>query len=278
MLVRVYSSNELRSITQRAVEIAGKLQCNIYVLFIIKEAKFFGPGKHPFFRLGQNKPDQFEQEIEFLNNQQDGYEEAYPSLFFQYSIRKEKSLNDTISYCLKQDIDLILFFEKRHMSFGNVRKKIAINRLATKVDCPVLNVNCHAGSFNFKSIILPINSFLPLRQLMFASYIGKLFHSKIHLISLNGNNKLHMTDQAELGSLYKAYHLLLDNTNLPVDCMAISAKNIEEAAFQYAKEINADLVLLNSDRESFFTGIKKSLHVKSLSYLPNLSVMKVGFL
>lgn len=59
-----------------------------------------------------------------------------------------------------------------------------------------------------------------------------------------------MNGRDEAVCLYKAYHLLHDNTNLPVECITLMSKDIDEATFRYAEQINADLVFVNSGKES----------------------------
>jgi hypothetical protein len=142
--------------------------------------------------------------------------------------------------------------------------------VATKIGFPILSVSPKAGGSSFKKIVLPIDNTIHLHQLTMAAYISKLFQSKIHLISLN--KKMLENGREEAICLYRAYHLLRDNTNIPVECTTADGSTIDEATYLYAEKINADLIFITPMRRTMPILIKW-LRSKFLYKQPNFSIL-----
>jgi hypothetical protein len=183
---------------------------------------------------------------------------------------KENNENTMTTFCRRHLIDLVLIYENSQNHGQNTWSKIVINRVATKIGFPILSVSAKSDESAFKNIVLPIESSVHLNQLTLAAYIGKLFKSKIHLISLN--KKILENGQEEAICLYKAYHLLRDNTNIPVECTTADGNTIEEATYQYAEKINADLIFISPMRRTMPMLIKW-LQSRFLYKQPNFSIL-----
>lgn len=172
----------------------------------------------------------------------------HSSISFHSAMRNENLQQVIVNYCNMHNMDLVLFLENRESCWREKSEKLNLSLLSEKLDCPVLGVNLKTYMLNIKNIVIPIGNFLPMKRLVVGCYIGRLFNSKIHLVALN--KKFLMNGRDEAVCLYKAYHLLHDNTNLPVECITLMSKDIDEATFRYAEQINADLVFVNSGKES----------------------------
>ncbi len=70
--------------------------------------------------------------------------------------------NAMITFCLKNQIDLVLNYEKNAVNSQSGWRKIALDRVASKLNFPILNVSFTEYDSDFKTIVLPIKSTLPL--------------------------------------------------------------------------------------------------------------------
>jgi hypothetical protein len=158
--------------------------------------------------------------------------------------------NALTEYALIHNIDLIITGSYKNISpvFGF---NLNIDRLSARTGCPVLNL--HSGSLDtIKNILLPVSSTLPLKKIMLATYLAKTFNAAIHLISLNRYNpaaepKTHIY-------LEKTYQLLRQNTNLSLNCSMVLGENIADTTLEYARRVEADLILVNPGKESLLSG------------------------
>jgi len=256
ILFPVYSVADLDNL-QKTVSIANNLQCNVHIMHIISKRKKWQSDKFSFDELG--KKEIFERAGRLCRSNSFSAEDL-----------KENNENTMTTFCRKHLIDLVLVYENSQNHNQNTWSKIVINRVAAKIGFPILSVSPKAVESAFKKIVLPIDHTVQLRQLTLAAYIGKLFQSKIHLISLN--KKKPDVDREEFICLYKAYHLLRDNTSIPVECTTIDGNTIEEATYQYAEKINADLIFI-SPMNRTMPVIIKWLQSKFLYKEPNFSIL-----
>lgn len=242
ILIPVFSSEELGVYAEKASFIAKQLEGNIQLLYINKNST------KPSFSLRGRKSMRRDSDLKFFDWQKERLTKMYPFLSFRYAIRNENFKNIICTYCLKHKIKLVIFFEKNNCADPAVEKnKMNISSFLEMLNCSVLTVKLQTGLITGNDIVLPIGSALPLKKLRIACYIGRIFHSTIHLVSLNKEFLMHGHEEAIC--LYKAYHLLHDNTGLPIKCKILDGQNILLATLQYAQKINADIVLLNSGKE-----------------------------
>ena len=111
---------------------------------------------------------------------------------------------------------------------------------------------------------------------MFASYLARKYNSKIHLLSIAGDEKDSAADRNQY--LFKAYQLLRENTNLTVECHTIRGHNIADSTLRFARKINADLIVVNPGKESRLSGFVNKLIDGSLfteSRIPVLTISAV---
>jgi hypothetical protein len=256
ILFPIYCAEDLDNL-QKTISIANNLQCNVHIMHIINKRKKWRSDNFSFNDLGKKKI--FERAKNLCHSNSVCAEDL-----------KENNENTMTTFCRKHLIDLVLIYENSQNKSQNTWSKIVINRVATKIGFPILSVSPKTGVSVFKKIVVPIDSTIHLRQLTLAAYIGKLFQSKIHLISLN--KKILENGREEAICLYRAYHLLRDNTNIPVECTTADGNTIEEATYQYAEKINADLIFITPMR-STMPILVKWLQSRFLYKQPDFSIL-----
>ena len=125
-----------------------------------------------------------------------------------------------------------------------------IKNIIKCVETEVLCVYPESNSNRLKKIVLPIGKFIPRRKIRLAYELAKKFAANVHLISLNKNGGSLSSEDTKI--LMASYQYLKDITNIPVECRTVPGNNLARATVQYAENIGADLILVNTGSESFF--------------------------
>lgn len=183
-------------------------------------------------------------------------EQVASDIFKKYGVKSTSITSDgsifseIIAVADEQNVDLIIM--GTHGTKGFVEFFIGSNtyKVVTQSFCPVLSVQKNAERVGFKNIVLPIDDSLHSRQKVnHAVTIAKAFDSTIHIVGLHesgGDKKFELkVEQIEeyiQKSGLKSTRKIFKDTN--------QAKISQE----YAKAINADLIIIMTDQDENITG------------------------
>jgi nucleotide-binding universal stress UspA family protein len=146
--------------------------------------------------------------------------------------------------------DLVVLGVHHKGWFKELFSKNKVKNILKSVDTEILCVYPESNSNRLKKIVLPIGKFIPKRKIRLAYELAKKFAANVHLISLNKNGSSLSSEETK--TLMASYQYLKDITNIPVECRTVPGNNLAQATVQYAENIGADLILVNSGSESFF--------------------------
>jgi hypothetical protein len=266
MLVPVDHADD-EGIVQQALHMADCLQCQVHLLYHVPEAQDEGAVGRLKASIRQRHP--------FL---------ADPAISLEVNTEQAFLEKQIIDYSKRHSVDLILLVRKRRPGHLLFPYPIGadVDRLVDRTLCPVLSIFEQPSFTSLKNIVLPVGDHLPMRQLLFATYLGRTVNSTIHLVAPGSSD----TDFAvgARGNLHKCYRLLRENTNLSIECLASPEENLAEAAWDYAKKIKADLILTSPGKESMLSGFWNKLRSKfrirlgsrSLSNTSQIPVMTIS--
>lgn len=153
---------------------------------------------------------------------------------------------------ITKHIDLVILPRNERKLFGALIYKVDVNELSLQTQCPVLTVTKDFDVNHLQNIIVPIGDFLPIRKLTAATYMARKFNAVIHL--MGGKSKSYDNDKQKNRCLTRSYQLLRDYTNVKVYCSTQQGNATAEETLAYAKNIKADLIIVNSGRESILKG------------------------
>jgi len=166
-----------------------------------------------------------------------------------------------IDYSKRHAVDLILLVKRKKAGHSQLKTVADVDRLVDKTLCPVLTVSDEPAISSLKNIVLPVGDHLPMRKLLFATYLGRTVNSTIHLVAPSTSSDPALAVGVR-DNLHKCYRLLRENTNLSIECQASPEENLAEAAWDYAKKIKADLILTSPGKESMLSGFWSNLRSK----------------
>ncbi|MBN9382930.1 MAG: universal stress protein [Chitinophagaceae bacterium] len=234
-------------ILQQAFYMADRLQCQVHLLYHVPTAHCAGVAGKLKASIRERHP--------FLTD---------PSISLEVNTEAVFPEKQIVEYSLRHSVDLILLVRKKrpgHPLFYHPAGA-DIDRLVDRTHCPVLSVLEQPSFTSLKNIVLPVGDHLPMRQLLFATYLGRTVNSTIHLVA-PGSSDPGFAVEAR-GNLHKCYRLLRENTNLSIECMASPGEDLERAVWDYARKIKADLILTSPGAASMFSGFWNKLRGKLL--------------
>ena len=264
ILIPVDLRRDTLPMVEKALIIATRFDSNVHLLYVMKKSIW------PL----QNFPKQIAHKKKQLNELKEKYSPSIAKGFLLHTQVTEGDLENSVAdYAAISHIDLILA-QKRTSFIPGFPAGLNINRLASKTNAAVLSLLPTPSFRGIKNIVLPVSGYLPLRRIMLATYLAKNFHSAIHLIGLTGSAVL--TDAKCHAYLEKAYQLLRENTNLPIKCKTIIGENIADTTLEYAKRVEASLILVNQGSESLMSGPSNPMFAKFLFNQTSIPVITVA--
>lgn len=270
ILVPVEFSKQTSQVVGKAVMIANQFRCDLHLVFV-ENGGMADADKHLVEVLTEGELTDYDVKMqalkaEFLPLLEDGLQ----LLTVMHKGSREQYI---ISYALQHSIDLIMVEKPRSILPMRFSRSFNINRISKKTGCPVLTVKGTAELEAIRNIVLPVDAHLPLRKVMFASYLAKHFNARIHLIALSEPGD---DDVEKKAYLYKTFQLLRENTNLSIECHTVHGGNIADTTLQYATEINADLIVVNPGKEMLLSGFVNRLFARLLFNESRIPVMTVA--
>ena len=183
-------------------------------------------------------------------------EQVASDIFKKYGVKSTAITSDgsifseVISVADEHNVDLIIM--GTHGTKGFVQFFIGSNtyKVVTQSFCPVLSVQKHAEKVGFQNIVLPIDDSLHSRQKVnHAITIAKAFGSTIHIVGLHesgGDKKFELKiEQIEE---------YVQKSGLKSTRKIFKDSNQAKISQEYAKAINADLIIIMTDQDENITG------------------------
>jgi nucleotide-binding universal stress UspA family protein len=245
ILVPVDQNNDSRLVIDKAVQVANLFDCDIHLLSVqapLMSIPFVYEGN----LTGSASTEALEESERKLKELAD---QCRPLLANGLLMTTSVSFGNWYSQIKEQvitkHIDLVV-------STGGLLNKIDLNQLAQQTQCPVLTVTEVFDAAHLQNIVVPVNDFLPIKKLAAATYLARRFNGVIHLMGGRGDS--YAEDQRKTRSLTRAYQLLNDYTHVKVFCNTQDGHTIADDTLAYAENVKADLIVVNSGKESLLRG------------------------
>jgi nucleotide-binding universal stress UspA family protein len=204
-------------------------------------------------------------------------EQVASDIFAKYGVKSTSITSDgsifseIVAVADEHNVDLVIM--GTHGTKGFVQFFIGSNtyKVVTQSNCPVLSVQKHAEKVGYKNIVLPIDDSLHSRQKVnHAISIAKAFDSTIHIIGLHESGgdkkfdlKLEQIEEYLQKSGVKFIRKIFKDTNQA------------RVSHEYAKAINADLIIIMTDQDENITGRLLGTYAQQIvnhSEIPVLSI------
>jgi len=272
ILVPVAFSRNTRWSVDKAIQLANKFGCDVFLLHA-------QPPPVSFHHLYNNlftgsrftyPQDELFRKMKTLENELRPKLKAGLLLTSTVSMGYWQSvLKDVI---ISEHIDLALIPRSHRRLKSVVLRLININKLSQQTNCPIMTITRNFNVNHLENVVVPIHDLLPVKKLLVAHYLSIETGCNIYLMGKNGND----TPRTEKGYLMKAYQLLSDFGKAGIHCAL--RDNIDTAAgtLAYAKDVQANLIVVNPGHESRLHGWWNRLRGKHLCRESDIPVMTVA--
>ena len=182
--------------------------------------------------------------------------------------------NEILSISKENNVDLVVM--GTHGTSGVVEFFIGSNtfKMVTESECPVISVQAQSKKLGFKDILLPIDNSAHSRQKVNqAIVIAKQFASKIHILGLGDPNDETMSKKFEIK--LDQIEEYIKKCNLPFSRKTVDAKNQAKTTYEYAKSVNADLIVIMTDQDEILTGRFMGTYAQQIINHSKIPVMSI---
>jgi len=270
ILAPISAGKQSMIVAERAVRMANHFQCGLHLLYTENTALV------PIF--GASQEDKIGNTRKKLSALEDRFGPLLePGLPLRISYVKGEVEQKVGEYAIRNFIDVIMVGRSGHGLPGSLFGSLSINRLARRTKSAVLTVNEVSDGpalEKVQNIVLPVAANLPMRKIMLASYVARKSNAKIHLIGLTKRHPFSSVNDALY--LYKTFQFLRDNTNLDVEYHILPGENIADKTLEYARGINADLIVVNPGKELLLSGFINKVFARFIFSESPIPVMTIN--
>lgn len=161
--------------------------------------------------------------------------------------------NEILTISKEHNADMVVM--GTHGTSGVVEFFIGSNtyKMVTQSECPIISVQSHAKKLGFTNILLPIDDSAHSRQKVnHAIVLAKHFASKIHILGLSDSDD--ENDKKKFEIKLDQIEEYVKKCNLPFSRKTVEGKNQSKTTYDYAKTVNADLIVIMTDQDENLTG------------------------
>ena len=274
ILVPVLLNKDSAPIIEKAVDIANEFGCDIHLLHVHTIPRAFSFLQERPFTSARIK-----QQLQLKQVQLEGFIDKLRLSLGDCLLASGSVVQGNWQTVLKHtiishDIDLVIIPSLTGRVSDPVIKQIDVNRLSQQTQCPVLTITNGFEIGHIQNIVVPVNDFLPVRKLTAATFLSKKYNGMVHL--LGKRSESYSEDKTNTVCLTKAYQLLSEYTNVRVHCSSDKGSSVASGALEYARKVDADLIVVNPGKESMLNGIFSSWMSKYLHRESNIPVLTIS--
>lgn len=161
-----------------------------------------------------------------------------------FSVRFEK-------FFIAEKIDLVMNVQHKNHTSPLSHAHFFYHRLCIKMNVPVLLFMYKSLAQGIRSVFLPITGCMPAKRIQIALDVSARYHAQIHIATALDNSDSNMQHISD--SFYQTFKNLTESGHLPLYKVFLG-KQTPQAILDYGEQIRADLILINLEKKSSFSG------------------------
>jgi hypothetical protein len=272
ILLPVAFTRNTRWSVDKTVQLANKFGCDILLLHV-KPQPFTIPVLYNlFFRNRNDQPKEKKLSVQLDELEQQcrlklkvGLKISSVEIFGSW----QQIIKDVI---IAEHIDLTLI-PRSHRRFGSaILRRVNVNSLSQQTNCPIMTITRNLNVNHLQNIVVPVHDSLPVKKLTIATYLSLENSGSIFLMG----NEDHSAIKSANGYLVNAYKVLNEFGKVNIQCALRDDEDMAGSTLAFAKDVKANLIVINPGRESRLKGIWNRLSGKYLSDESDIPVMTVA--
>ena len=189
------------------------------------------------------------------------------------SIRKGKVYEEIVQVSMLEDVKFIIM--GTHGAMG-LKRFIGSNamRVIKEAECPVITIKGKDHKRGCKQIVLPLDLTKETKEKVGkAVEIARFFNASIHVVSV-----IESDDEFLINKLTRQLHhvaAVIKKQGIDTESELIHASDVPEAVIDYSEKINADLIIIMTQQEIYWTELFIGFAAQEIinhSAIPVLSV------
>ena len=187
-----------------------------------------------------------------------------------YSMRIEKAI---IEKAKEIRADLIIIGKRSHRTWLPMMNTVFPNNIAKRTGYPVLTFKPGSIYTKLRSIVMPVGPEVPQRKVDLIITLKQKFRITIHLVTVI--SKKQNANKFSGYSLLETYRYLKDIVQCPLDHEVLHGENVAQSAFEYAKSIKADMLLVEPESETKLSSFPNKHIIDELKPNSKLQILTV---
>jgi nucleotide-binding universal stress UspA family protein len=169
--------------------------------------------------------------------------------------------------------DLIIIGKHSYHKWFTYLNTVSPNKIAKFTGCPVLAFKPGSVYTKIRSIVVPIGTVVPQRKVELIVGLKQKFRISIHLVTVL--SKKQNADDFSAYSLLETYRFLKDTVQCPLSHEVLHGENVAQSTFDYAKNIKADMLLLEPESETKLSSFPQKHIIDEMKPNSKLQILAV---
>lgn len=201
-------------------------------------------------------------------------EENYPEIKVDatvwYSMQVERSI---IEKAKEIKADIIVIGKHSHHKWLTFMNTVFPSNIAKATGYPVLTFKPGSIHTKLRSVVVPVGPEVPQKKVDLIVELKQKFRISIHLVTIIG--KKQNANQFSGYSLLETYRYLKDIVQCPLNHEVLHGDNVAQTAFEYAKNIKADMLLVEPESETKLSSFPSKHIIDELKPNSKLQILTV---
>lgn len=275
ILVPVNFNRNTGLAVDKAIQIANLFSCDIHLLHVQARHAMLPATYDGFFLTSSGRNNMLDMTNQLTALQANCRAKLNDGLLISSAIRYGSWFDALKETIIASHADLLIIPRVRRRPSGSLIQRVDLDKLSLQTQCPVLTVTRSFNAGHLQNIVVPVHGSLPVKKLSMATYLSRKNSSQIHLMGRSGDNN---GKGSENSCLVKAYQLLNEFADIKIHSSLPTNADSPAHTLSYARSVKADLIVVNTGKESLFGGwwnkmVKKHLYKESdipvLTIAPN---------
>ena len=260
---------------KKAVEMAGSAATVIH-LYHVQKPRFSFNSIITFLWSHKSILKNFvNDEIHYkLSQWKESIETNYPNIKVVLSVEHSNRVQSSIIHKAKETkTDLIVIGKHSYHKWFTFLNTVSPNKIAKATSCPVLTFKPGSAFTKIRSIVVPIGTMVPRRKVDLIIALKEKFRINIHLVTVLSKKK--NADDFSAYSLLETYRFLKETVQCPLSHEVLHGENIAQSTFDYAKNIKADMLLLEPELETKLSSFPQKHIIDEMKPSSKLQILSV---
>ena len=254
ILIPINFSINTETVIEKIIALIEPCNSVIHLLHVVKPLQKRDQKTLFVFQNNVTCEDEETQRIKLSELKQNLFK-SLPSLKVNIHVVKGKSVQQHITEKSNElNAELIVIVKKRRQKLFASTHSVNATLFVKETNAAVMIVNPHAIPNKIRSIVLPVNTSVPERNLeLLAALTGKN-KPVVHLVTMSDKNE----NADKRNNFIHTYRTLSDFLHYPVEYKILSSNLFSKVLLGYEKNIMADLIFVNPFEEKKISSINRT--------------------